>query len=388
MAATMSQSGTKRVLLMQGNEACAQAALDVGMRFFAGYPITPSTEIAEILSERLPRLGGTFIQMEDEIASVGAILGASLAGRKTMTATSGPGFSLMQELIGLGCICEIPCVIVNVQRGGPSTGLPTAPAQGDIMQARWGTHGDHPAVVLSPSSVTEMYELTVAAFNIAESLRTPVILLPDEIVAHMREKIEIPESLEIVERRKPLQPPDSYKPYAIAEGEFVPRVANFGEGYRFNVTSLIHDETGFPTGSPQVTATLLKRLMQKVENCRKEITFTDSRDLEDARVVLFACGSTARSMKQAAREARRKGRRVGWIKTSTIWPFPDELFKNLPPSVETVLVCEMNLGQLVYEVQRAAPEKIRVASVAIANGCFITPGDIDAGIEAVYQERT
>jgi 2-oxoglutarate ferredoxin oxidoreductase subunit alpha len=373
-----------QVLLMQGNEACAQAAIDAGMRFFAGYPITPSTEIAEILSERLPRVGGTFIQMEDEIASMGAILGASLAGRKTLTATSGPGFSLMQELIGLGCLCEIPCVIVNVQRGGPSTGLPTAPSQGDIMQARWGTHGDHPAVVLTPSSVTEMYELTVAAFNIAEALRQPVILLPDEIISHMREKIVIPETLKIVNRPKPDQPPEKYKPYAIAKGEFVPRVADFGEGYRFNVTSLIHDETGFPTGSPQITEALVKRLMQKVENARKEITFTESKDLEDAEVVLFSCGSTVRSMKRAARDAREKGLKVGWIKTCTVWPFPDELFQNLPKSVKTVLVCEMNLGQLVHEVERAAPERIQVGSVGVVNGTFITPGDILKQIEAVY----
>ncbi len=374
-----------QAMLMQGNEACAQAALDVGMRFFAGYPITPSTEIAEALAERLPKVGGTFIQMEDEIASIGAILGASLAGRKSMTATSGPGFSLMQELIGLGCLCEIPCVIVNVQRGGPSTGLPTAPAQGDIMQARWGTHGDHPIVVLSPSSVTEMYELTVAAFNIAEALRNPVILLPDEIIAHMREKIQIPETIKIVDRLKPDQPPEKYKPYAIKEGELVPRLANFGEGYRFNVTSLIHDETGFPSGSPQVTETLLKRLMQKVESSRKEITFVESRDLEDARVVLFSCGSTVRSMKEAAREARQKGLKVGWIKTGTVWPFPDEVFQNLPPNVKTVLVCEMNLGMLVHEVRRSAPDRIRVESVAIANGCFITPQEIVSGIETVYE---
>ncbi|OGW81240.1 MAG: 2-oxoglutarate synthase subunit alpha [Omnitrophica bacterium RIFCSPLOWO2_12_FULL_44_17] len=372
------------MLFMQGNEACAQAALDAGMRFFAGYPITPSTEIAEMLSERLPRLGGKFIQMEDEIASMGAILGAALAGKKSMTATSGPGFSLKQELIGLGCLCEIPCVIVNVQRSGPSTGLPTAPAQGDIMQARWGTHGDHPIVVLSPSSVSEMYELTVTAFNIAESLRNPVILLADEVVAHMREKIQIPESIKVKDRLKPDIAPEKYRPYAVEKGEFVPRLADFGDGYRFNVTSLMHDETGFPTNRSDVTGALLKRLMRKVESRRKEFTFVDSKDVEGSHLVLFGCGSTVRSIKQAAREAQAKGLRVGWMKTSTIWPFPDEIFQNLPKSVKTILVCEMNLGQLVHEVRRATPDKIRVDSVAIADGHFITPSDIMARIEVVY----
>jgi 2-oxoglutarate ferredoxin oxidoreductase subunit alpha len=366
-------AATPRLQFLQGNEACAQGALDAGMRFFAGYPITPSTEIAEILSERLPRCGGTFIQMEDEIASMGAILGASLAGKKTMTATSGPGFSLMQELIGLGALCEIPAVVVNVQRGGPSTGLPTAPAQGDVMQARWGTHGDHPIVVLTPASVEEMYELTVEAFNIAETLRTPVILLPDEVIAHMREKVLIPESVRVVDRPRPEGPPGSYRPDAIPEGGDVPHVANFGDGYRFNVTSLIHDETGFPSTSPAVTAALLKRLMEKVERHRASLTFTENQEMEDARVAVFSYGSTARSARQAVRLARREGIRAGWMKTSTLWPFPDAFVQRLPASVRAILVCEMNLGQVVHEVRRAAPGAVRVESLAVADGLLIPP---------------
>lgn len=370
---------------MQGNEACAVAALDAGMRFFAGYPITPSTEIAEILSARLPKVDGVFIQMEDEIASVGAILGASLAGKKTMTATSGPGFSLMQELIGLGGLCEIPTVIVNVQRAGPSTGQPTAPAQGDVMQARWGTHGDHPVVCLCPASVGEMYRLTIEAFNIAETLRMPVFLMPDEIVAHMREKFEVPENIKIVNRKLPTVSPEKYQPYAIEPGEDVPRIANFGEGYRFNVTSLVHNETGFPSNKPEVAEVLLKRLMSKVERRRKELTFTESRDIDDAKMVVFSYGTTARSARRAVIDARAAGMKVGWLKTSTLWPFPDELFENLPASVETVLVAEMNLGQLIYEVRRSAPDRIRVEPVCIADGKLITPDDIFKRIKAHYR---
>src|SRR3989338_8987020 len=276
----MLSTATKdRIRFIQGNEACAEAAIAGGVRFYAGYPITHSSEIAEILSRRLPQAGGKFMQMEDEIASMGAILGASLAGLKTMTATSGPGFSLMQELIGFACLCEIPCVIVNVQRGGPSTGLPTSPAQGDVMQARWGTHGDHSIIVLCPSSVREMYDLTVCAINLSESLRTPVILLSDEIVAHMYEKIEFPEAgaLKLLQRPGPRKDPGGkYLPFYTNRPEDVPRIANFGEGFHFNVTGLIHDVDGFPTNRPEKTEALLSRLQKKIDSRIEEICLTET----------------------------------------------------------------------------------------------------------------
>ncbi|MGE5541698.1 MAG: 2-oxoacid:acceptor oxidoreductase subunit alpha, partial [Bacillota bacterium] len=263
-------SGTGRVRLMQGNEACVEGALAAGLRFFAGYPITPSTEIAELLAERLPAVGGKFIQMEDEIASMGAVIGASLAGLKSMTATSGPGFSLKQENIGYAALTEVPCVIVDVQRVGPSTGMPTSPAQGDVMQARWGTHGDHPIVVYTPWSVGETYSLTVRCFNTAEELRTPVILLMDEVVGHMRERVmpPAPGELEVVNRRKPAQPPHSgYRPYDPGDGD-IPPLAAFGDGYRFHVTGLSHDMSGFPTNDSAKAEYLHRRVCDKVEKRR------------------------------------------------------------------------------------------------------------------------
>lgn len=366
---------TEEVKFIQGNQACAEAAIAAGMRFFAGYPITPSSEIAEYLSCELPRYGGRFIQMEDEIASIAAVLGASLAGTKAMTATSGPGFSLMQELIGFGYLCEIPAVIVEVQRGGPSTGLPTLPSQGDVMQARWGTHGDYTAIVLCPSSVKEMYELTVKAFNFSEKFRTPVILLADEVVAHMREKIEIPSlrSLGIINRSQLHLNPDKYLPYRVKNMEDIPLLANFGQGYRFNVTGLIHDETGFPTTDPQKADFLLRRLHQKIEGHRKEIVIYHQYNIEDARIVLFSYGSTARSAQAAMRMARQQGMKVGLIKANTLWPFPWEAFR-LPASVETVIVCEMNLGQLTGEVRKVSEGKFKVKGVNTVDGRLIEPG--------------
>lgn len=366
------------VQFIQGNTACAEAALVAGMRFFAGYPITPSTEIAEILSRRLPQVGGKFIQMEDEIASIGAVLGASLAGTKAMTATSGPGFSLMQELIGFACLCEIPCVIVEVQRGGPSTGLPTFPSQGDVMQSRWGTHGDHPIIVLSPSSVREMYELTIKAFNFSEEFRIPVILLTDEVIAHMREKVEIPlpESLNIINRRRPHPKVRKYLPYAAKNLYDIPVMANFGEGYRFNVTGLIHDETGFPTTDPKVTEFLIQRLHQKIEARRKKVVLYDTYFLGDAQIVLFSYGAVARACLEALYECRSNNLPVGLIKINTLWPFPEEAINNLPHSVHTVVVCEMNLGQVTHEVKCVSNKRFKVKSVTLANGRLIPPSVI------------
>ncbi|HWJ03380.1 MAG TPA: 2-oxoacid:acceptor oxidoreductase subunit alpha, partial [Verrucomicrobiae bacterium] len=275
--------------LMQGNEACAKGALAAGVRFYAGYPITPSTEIAELMAEELPLVGGTFIQMEDEIASMAAVIGASLAGSKALTATSGPGFSLKQENLGYAIATEVPCVVVNVQRSGPSTGLPTAPAQADVMQAKWGTHGDHPVIALCPSSVQECYELTVTAFNFAEEFRTAVIMLMDEVVGHLREKVELPESLPVVNRKKPSVPPERYVPYE-NDDSMIPAMANFGEGYRYHVTGLTHGENGLPTGKPEVAGRALDRLMQKFDPYLDRIQLLEEIYLEDAELVVVAYG--------------------------------------------------------------------------------------------------
>ncbi len=306
--------------LMQGNEAIARAALDAGVRFFAGYPITPSTEIAEIMSVELPKLGGKFLQMEDEIGSLAAVIGASLTGVKAMTATSGPGFSLMQENLGYAYMTEVPCLVVDVMRGGPSTGLPTHPAQGDVMQARWGTHGDHPAIVLAPSSVLDCYLLTVRAINLAERFRTPVILLPDEVVAHMREDVTLPERIDVVEREAPHVPPEWYYPYDDSTTDVAP-LAPFGAGFRFHVTGLTHDRAGFATTVPAEVDRAVRNLKRKMDRFRLEIIQVERSHLADAEVVVAAYGISARSAEAAVRQARSRGYRVGLINLKTIWPF-------------------------------------------------------------------
>ena len=335
--------------LMQGNEACAKGALDAGVRFYAGYPITPSTEIAEFMAEELPLVGGTFIQMEDEIASMAAVIGASLAGVKSLTATSGPGFSLKQENLGYAIQTEVPCVVVNVQRGGPSTGLPTAPAQADVMQAKWGTHGDHPIIALCPSTVQECYELTIKAFNMAEEFRIPVIMLMDEVVGHLREKVELSESLPIINRKKPAVSPDKYVPYEDDES-MVPAMANFGEGYRYHVTGLTHGENGLPTGKPEVAGKFLKRLTQKLDPYFDRIQLWEEAFMEDAELVVVAYGCTARSAREAINAARGEGLKVGLFRPITIWPFPYAQIAKYEG--RTFLVPEMNNGQLVGEVER------------------------------------
>ena len=292
----MSKKKSQNRLLLQGNEAIVEGALAAGCRFFAGYPITPASEISEALSVKLPRLGGTFIQMEDELASMGAVVGASLSGVKSMTATSGPGFSLMQENLGFACIAEVPCVVVNVMRGGPSTGLPTSPAQGDVMQARWGTHGDHPIIVLSVSTALECFEITVRAFNLSEKYRVPVIVLADEVVAHTRETVALPEpdSIKIIDRTPPSVPPEWYTPYA-ENSRGVPPMSAFGEGFRHHVTGLVHDVRGFPTQTPHEVDAFIRRLFRKVTQGFPEIQMTRSYLLEDATVAVIAYGSVARS---------------------------------------------------------------------------------------------
>ena len=362
---------------MQGNEACAQGAVDAGVRFFAGYPITPSTEIAEWMARRMPALGGKFIQMEDEIASIAAIIGASLTGAKSMTATSGPGFSLMQENIGYACMTEVPCLIVNVQRGGPSTGRPTAPAQGDVMQARWGTHGDHPAIALCPWSVQETYTLTVKAVNLAEKFRTPVILLMDELIAHLREDVKMPDprKLHLEERPRPEGGRESYRPFGGSTGD-IPPMADFGMGYQCNFTGLVHNEVGNPSSNSGVTDRLIRRLTGKVELHRKEIIHWEETLLEDAEIAIFSYGCSARSAVSALKAARSNGIKAGMIRPTTIWPFPHEAVEIAASRGIPILVPEMNLGQLALEVERVAAGRSKVRLLSRVDGELFTPGEI------------
>ena len=366
--------------LVQGDAACAEGAIAAGCRFFAGYPITPATEIAEILARRLPQVGGKFIQMEDEIASIAAIIGASVGGAKSMTATSGPGFSLMQENIGYAAMTEIPCVIVNVQRLGPSTGRPTAPSQGDVMQARWGTHGDHPIIVLSPSSVRETFDLTVQAFNFSERYCTPVILLMDEVIGHMRERVTLPDydTVERVERAGTMVPPEWYKPYENL-GD-VPPLAPFGEGYRYHITGLHHDERGYPTDRLDEVQPWLERVFRKIERSLSDILLYDEDGVEEAEVVVIAYGATARSARHAVEMARERGRKVGLLKLKTIWPFAEEVVEQATAQARYVVVPEMNLGQLALEVERVIGRD-KVRRVNRADGEMIKPAEILTAIE-------
>ena len=365
------------VQLLQGNHACALGALAVGCRFFGGYPITPSSEIAEIMSRELPRLGGKFIQMEDEIASIAAVIGASVGGLKAMTATSGPGFSLMQENLGYAVVAEVPCVIVNVMRAGPSTGLPTSPSQGDVMQARWGTHGDHPSIALAPSSVREAFDLTVTAFNFAEKYRMPVFVLMDEVVGHMRERMEVAEvgPDDIVNREMPTVPPEWYEPFGNPSSD-VPPLAPFGEGYRYHITGLLHDARGFPTSRLDEVQPWIDRVFRKVERNRDEICMWEADGVDDARVLVVAYGSTARSARQALKIARaRYGRKVGLLTLKTLWPFPEELVTQAAEHVQRVVVAEMNLGQMALEVERLVGRN-KVLRVGRADGQIVTPDQI------------
>ena len=373
--------------LMQGNEAIAEGAIAAGVTFFAGYPITPSTEIAEQMAKLLPKIGGTFLQMEDEIGAMGAILGASLAGAKVMDATSGPGFSLKQELIGYAACAEIPCVLVNVQRVGPSTGQPTAPSQGDVMQVRWGTHGDHPMIALSPWSVRESFDMAVMAVNYAERFRTPVILLTDEIVGHLRENVVLPsaDELEIYPRRLPKKTrAEGYQPFAVGE-DLVPDVARFGDGYRIHVTGLLHDETGFPSGSPFVTEQLIHRLHEKINCVGEEIIHTEEHFIEDAEYAVVSYGGTARTAYEAVRAARAEGIRVGFLRLQTIWPFADAAVGRLADRVKKILVAELNYGQLTGEVTRAS-HGTPVRPCLKYNMLDFTPQEIAAEIRRMSEE--
>jgi len=352
---------SKRALLsgahfMNGDIACAEGAVAAGCRFFAGYPITPATEIAEHLSERMPEFGGIYIQMEDEIASMAAIIGASYAGLKAMTATSGPGFSLMQENIGLAVMTETPCVVVDIMRGGPSTGQPTLPSQQDVMQAKWGSHGDYGIIALSPSSVQEMFDLTVEAFNMSEMYRVPTMLMGDEVVGHMWEKVVIPSPAEmkIVNRKKPRAAPDKYGPF-MPEDDLVPPMACFGEGYRFHATGLTHDEHGYPkTQSSEVQTKLVRRLCDKIGRNADQIVKVEELMLNDAEVVVVAYGIVARSALSAVRKARQDGMKAGLLRLITLWPFPESHVAKIADRAKAIIVPEMNCGQMVREVERVA----------------------------------
>ncbi len=370
---------------MNGDIACAEGAISAGCRFFAGYPITPATEVAERMSLRLPQVGGVYIQMEDEIASMAAILGASWAGKKAMTSTSGPGFSLMMENLGLGITMETPCVLVNIQRAGPSTGLPTMVGQGDIMQARWGTHGVYEIIALSPASPQEIFDQTVMAFNLSEKYRIPVLVMADEIVGHMSEKVVIPALApeDLYYRRKPDIKPEDYRPYQNSEN-LIPPMAVAGDGYEFHVTGLTHDERGYPVMTVEAQEWMGHRLIDKIRNNRKDIITYKEHKIEDADVVVCAYGITARIAMLAVSLARQQGIKAGMVQLITIWPFAEELIGDIARQAKAIVVPEINQGQLVLEVERCACGKARTISVPHMGGSVHSPDVIlDAIKEAV-----
>ena len=369
---------SEQIKFLQGNEVCVEAALYAGLDFFAGYPITPSTEVAEMLSNRLPRKGGKFVQMEDEIASMCAIVGASLTGSKVMTATSGPGFSLMQEALGYAVMTEIPCVIVNVQRGGPSTGNPTHVSQGDVNQSRWGTHGDHAIVVMTASNNQDVFDVTVDAFNISETYRTPVVLLLDEVVGHMRERLIVPEPGEIplVERlRTSVKGGVDYHPYLPREDGRLP-MSDFGGVHRYNVTGLFHDMWGFPSNNPKVVHGLLRHLVDKIDNNTNQIARYKELYLDDADCVLISYGSSARSARHLVESRRPRGERLGLLELQTLWPFPEQIVREKCAAAEHVVVVEMNMGQVLQAVKAAVAEPEKVFLANRVDGDLITPTDI------------
>ena len=374
----------KKVALLQGNEACAMGAVYAGAKFFGGYPITPSTEVAEVLSIELPKVGGKFIQMEDEIGAMAAVIGASLTGAKSITATSGPGVSLKQELIGYACIAETPCVIINVMRGGPSTGMPTGPGQSDVMQAMWGTHGDHAAIALVPNSCQEIFEETVRAFNLAEKYRMPVQVLFDEIVGHMRERIVFPEpgEIEVIDREAPTDGPDSYKPYDTTKGQ-IPPLASFGSGYKFHVTGLNKADDGFPTTKASLVEAEERRQIAKIKDNVDDILKNEEYMTEDAEVIIWAYGSTSRSARYAVNEMREQGIKAGLFRPLTIWPFPEKRTAELAKQCKAIVVAEMNLGQMVYEVDRVSRGECVVVHEGRVDGEPVNPGQIIGKVKEV-----
>lgn len=368
---------------MNGDEACAEGALAAGCRFFAGYPITPQSEIAERMSKRMPEVGGRFIQMEDELSSIAAVLGGSWGGSRSMTATSGPGFSLMMENIGLGMMTETPCVIANIQRGSPSTGLPTAVGQGDMMQAQWGSHGDYGVIAYAPTSPQEMFDFTVKAFNKAEQYMMPVFVMADEKIGHMRERVEIDESkVEIYPRRKPDVNPDEFKPYK-PEDDLVPRMASAGEGYRVHVTGLTHNEQGYPQLDVETQQEKVGRLVDKVEKNKDDIVEIDTIGVEDAEVLIVSYGMAFRTAMGAYKQAREKGIKAGIVRLVTVWPFPSEQIKEFSKQVKGIVVPEINLGQMVREVERASAGNAEVRLVPHPGGGLHKPEQILDRLEAL-----
>ena len=374
-----------KMVLMQGNEACVRGAITAGMTFYAGYPITPSTEIAEISAQLLPRIGGVFIQMEDEISSMAAIIGASSVGAKAMTATSGPGFSLMQENIGFASMTEMPCVVVNVQRSGPSTGLPTSPSQGDVMQARWGTHGDHPVIALCPSNVEEAYYLTIRAFNLSEKYRVPVVFLMDEMVGHLREGIRIPapSEIEVVNRKMPDPEDKDWLPYKADPETLVPTIPPFGKGWRYHVTGLAHGEKGLSIGSGAGTEKLCTRLMEKIERNKDDILQWEEIMTEDADVIVVCYGGTTRSAIKAIKDARAAGIKAGIFRPVSIWPFPAEALVNIARKAQNIIVAEHNYGQLLLEIERAVKSECEISFLGRVDGEIIMPEQIFDKIKEV-----
>ena len=368
------------VKFWQGNTAMAHGALAAGCNFFGGYPITPSTEIAEVMAEELPKIGGHFMQMEDEIGGIAAAIGASIAGAKALTATSGPGFSLKQENLGLAYIAEIPIVVVDVMRGGPSTGTPTKIAQADVMQARWGTHGDHASICYSPSSVQECYDLAIKAFNMAERFRQPVLILGDEVVGHMREKVltKDQDEIKIINRAKPSCEPDKFTPYKPNEETGVPEMAAFGDGYSWHVTGLTTNEWGFPTNNNNEIEKKITRIVDKVARARDEVVEYEAENLDDADIIVVAYGSVGRSALRAVRDARRGGIRAGFFRPITLWPFPDKELLNfaVKAKAKRILVPELNAGQMVLEVERLIKGYCEVEALSLVNGELFKPAEI------------
>ncbi len=383
----MSKGILAGVHFLNGDEAIAEAAIAAGCRFFAAYPITPQSELAERMARRLPQVGGVFIQMEDELGAMAAVVGAAWGGVKAMTATSGPGFSLMMENIGLAVMTETPCVVVNVQRGDPSTGLPTLVGQGDMMQARWGSHGHYEIIALSPWSPQEAFDLTVRAFALSERFRVPVLIMTDEVVGHMYERVDIPEEVPIAPRRRPRVSPEEFLPYE-PEPDLVPPMACAGEGYRVHVTGLTHDERGYPDMSPEAHDRLVRRLVEKIVRYREEFTTWEEIMLDDAEVAVVAYGIEARVAMGAVELARKKGIKAGLLKLITIWPFPDEVIRKLAERVGGIVVAEINLGQIYREVERASQGKIPLRGVFHAGGRIHTPQEVLRGIEEVMAWRS
>ena len=373
---------------INGDFACAEGAIACGCRFFAGYPITPATEIAERMAERLPKVGGIYIQMEDELASMAAILGASWGGMKAMTATSGPGFSLMMENIGLGIVTETPCVVVNVQRAGPSTGLPTLCGQGDMMQARWGSHGHYEIIALSPSSPQEAFDITITAFNLSEKYRLPVLIMADEIVGHMSEKVIIPEEekIQIFNRKTPENNKENYIPF-MADNNFIAPMAKAGDGYRFHITGLTHDRRGYPVMTPEVQKEMVERLVNKIQKNKKDIILFEEIELEDADFAIITYGISVRVALKAIKMAKDVGIRCGILKLTTIWPFAEEEVRKIAEKIKGIIVAELNLGQIFLEVKRCVGGRVPVKFLGHAGGAVFNPIELFNLIKEFEKDR-